>query len=421
MAWQFLVVDGADARRVFPLPEEGTLTIGGGFQNHADVCLHDLYVARLHCQVETSGEKVVVRRLDADRPVLVNRVAVQEQELHLGDVLRVGNSHLRLEPFDSTAAPAKPAPASHEESAAPPGPAEPRSLPHLPLERLEKLSGHTLSHYEIKEVLGRGRFGVVFAAHDLKNDQAVALKVLSPEFPKGSAEMQVFAAAIRSAMALRHAYLIRVHNAGKTGPYCWLALEHVEGKSVAQTLTQSDASTKNPWKSALRIAVHVGRALQFLHPQRIVHGNITPANVLVRQSDKVAKLGDLMLNRALEGSALQQARLEAKLLAELGYLSPEQAAPDAFTDHLSDIYALGAVVYARLTGRPPFQADTPEETLQQIAETVPPRPKQFHRIPAPLDAAVMRMLARRQEDRYQTAAELVAELEALAAAEGVEV
>jgi len=423
MAWRFLVIDGADAKQTFPLPPQGKVTIGGGFQEQADICLHDLYVSRLHCEVETSADGVLVRRLDATRPVLVNGVQVHEHGLNAGDVLRVGNSHLRLELFDPAASPPEEEPAEDppEEEAANPEPGGPRHLPHLSPDQLKQLSGHILGRYEIGEMLGRGHFGVVFAARDLRAGYGVALKVLSPEFPQGSAEMQTFAAAMRSLLGLRHSHLVALYNAGKTGPYCWLALEHVEGKSLAQLLTQPDAA-KSHWKSALRIGVHVGRALEFLHGKRIVHGNITPANVLVRTSDKVVKLGDLMLNRAVEGSAMQQARLEAKLLAEMGYLAPEQVLPDAVEDHLTDIYGLGAVVYARLTGRPPFQAPTPEETLKQIARGTPPRPRQFHRgLPDALDTAVMRMLAHRQEDRYPTAAEMVAELEAVAAAEDVEV
>jgi serine/threonine protein kinase len=149
---------------------------------------------------------------------------------------------------------------------------------------------------------------------------------------------------------------------------------------------------------------------------------VTPANVLIRSSDRTVKLADLMLSRALEGSALQQARLEKKLLAELGYLAPEQATGDGVVDALTDIYALGAVMYARLTGRPPFQAETPEETLRQLVEMTPIRPKHLQRgIPDALDTAVMRMLARRPEERYASAALLTAELAALAEAEGVEV
>jgi serine/threonine protein kinase len=410
MAWQFFVVDGADAEQIFPLPEDGTVRIGRN-PGDADIGLNDLYVAPLHCAVITAGDMVVVRPLQTNRSILVNGVPSPGCELQEGDVLRVGNSHLRLEPFDPERAPPP----------EPPKPAGPPPLPELPLERLDELGGRKLAHYELGEVLGRGHFGVVFAARDLKSGQGVALKVLSPEFPQDAGEMKTFTAAMRAVLGLRHPHLVTLLNAGKTGPYCWLAQEQVEGVSLAEQLAQLD-SGKSRWRAALRIGVHLGRALQFLHPKGVLHGNITPANVLIRTDDKVVKLNSLMLSRALEGSALQGARLEKKLLAELGYLAPEQVLPDALVDHLADLYGVGAVMYARLTGRPPFLAATPEETLRLITEAAPVRPRALHKsTPDPLDSMIMRMLARRQEERYETAAQMVAELEDLADEEDVEV
>src|SRR5262249_54228436 len=150
--------------------------------------------------------------------------------------------------------------------------------------------------------------------------------------------------------------------AGRSHRYCWTALEYVEGENVAQTLERIGKPGKNAWQHAVRLAVHVGRALDFLHQHHLFHGNITPRNVLVRLADRHVKLGDLFLEKALDGSSLQQMRLEDKLLAEMPYLSPEQINAGAFVDHLTDMYSLGAVVYARLTGQPPFQGTTPEET-----------------------------------------------------------
>ena len=174
----------------------------------------------------------------------------------------------------------------------------------------------------------------------------MALKVLSPDFPKSDAEMQRFARVLREALAVRHAHLVTVLAAGKTGPYCWIAREHVAGRSAARAAERAGEGGKVNWKEALRIATHVARALEFIHRRHALHGNVTPANILIRE-DKVVKLADLMLAEALEGSAMHAARLEGKLLAELPYLSPEQVDPEAATDEVSDLYGLGAVVYAR--------------------------------------------------------------------------
>jgi serine/threonine protein kinase len=411
MTMRFLVIDGADQGRSFPLVDEGVLSVGSSRRN-TDICLHDLHVRRVHCQIEIEEGRVVVTAEEDTGNTFVNGQAVRQQELHPGDVLRVGNSHLRLQLDEDEEA-------AEEEEAEAEAPADAK-LPHLPHGRLGELSDHTLSHYKVGTVLGQGHCGVVFRARDLKGGQTVALKVLSPEFPKGAAEMQRFIEGLKKVLPLRHAHLVNLFNAGKTGPYCWIALEYIEGESVAQALER--LGTKPNWKHALRLAVHVARALHFIHGQRLVHGNITPQNLLVRLSDKVVKLADLMMAHTLEGSALQAATLEPKLLAELPFMSPEQVDPNAFVDHLSDIYSLGAVVYARLTGQPPFKGASPEETIALIREGPLVKPTKHNpAIPPLLEMTVMKMLARPQEHRPPTAADLLKELERIAEKEDVPV
>jgi serine/threonine protein kinase len=436
MAKRLLVIDGADRGRSFPLPRNGAVRIGSN-RRHAAICLHDQLVRQVHCLLEVEGTRIVVRNKDDSPEILVNDQPTRERVLRPGDVLRVGNSHLRLEGgatgSSSPSEREKPVPAA----GGPPG------LSNLAAE----LTDDTLAHYEVGPVLGHGPRSVVFRAKDLKAGHVVALKVLPPEFPKDAAEMRRFVRATKAVLALRHPHLVALYNAGRTGSYCWLALEYVAGESLAQVLTREDAASKPDWRQALRLGVQIGQALELVHRRHLVHGNITPQNILIRASDRAAKLGDLMLGRALAGSALHAATLEAKLLAELPYLPPEVTDPNASVDHLSDIYGLGAVLYARLTGRPPFQGASPEETLALIEEgaLVKPRQRQSSTTQAPeanhwllsetlnwarqrrssmpqaLEAAVVRMLARRPEDRYPTAAELVADLERIADQEKVKV
>jgi serine/threonine protein kinase len=436
MAKQLLVIDGADRGRGFPLPGSGAVSIGSSRRN-ADICLHDPLVRPVHCLVEVDGSRIVVRSSDDAPDLVVNGHPTRERALRPGDVLRVGNSHLRVE-----GRAVEPAGAAGREEPAPAG-EEPGDLARMPAE----LTGRAIGHYEIGPVLGGGPRSVVFRAQDRKAGRVVALKVFPPEFPRNAAEMRRFVRALKGVVGLRHPHLVTLHNAGRTGPYCWLALEHVEGESLAQLLARGGADNKPDWRQALRLGVHVGRALSFAHGHRLLHGNITPQSILVRAADQAVKLGDLMLARALAGSALHAATLEAKLLAELPYLPPEVANPNASVDRLSDIYGLGAVLYTRLTGRPPFQGDSPDETLALIDEgaVVKPRqrqpsspqtPEEDHwllsetlnwarqrqsSIPQALEGAVMRMLARRPEDRYPTAAELVADLERIADREKVKV
>jgi serine/threonine-protein kinase len=402
MAWRLRVIDGADQGKFFRLPEAGALSIGNSHK-HTDICLNDLYVARVHCHVAVADDRVMLTEDDPSRGIFIKGKKVTEQELQPGEVFRVGNSHLRLEIDDGTL------PESGAEEVEP---GRPAGLAPLPLDRLGELSGETLGHYVLGLPLGRGHHGVVFHAADQKTNQAVALKVLSAEFPADADEMRRFAQSVKRMLPLRHPHLVGVHGAGKTGPYCWIALEAVEGDSLAEVIARAG---KPSWKQALRVAVHVSRALHFAHQHRLVHGNITPANILVRSNDKTVRLSDLLLSQALEGSRLQLARLEDKLLAELAYLAPEQTPGEGVVDCCTDMHSLGAVVYTLLTGRPPFEGKSPTEVLQKIRGAVPVRPREYHpAIPGPLEGVVLRMLAKRPEERFLTPAELLAEVEPLA-------
>src|SRR5262249_1618947 len=130
---------------------------------------------------------------------------------------------------------------------------------------------------------------------------------------------------------------------------------------------------------------------------------------------------ELRLAKALNSSKLYKAVLQKKLLAELPYLAPEQTAPGGFVDHLADLYSLGAVVYTVLTGQPPFNADTPEETITQIREAKVVKPNKLQKaIPIVFEAMIVKLLAKRQEDRYQSADVLLADLEPVAKEHKVE-
>src|SRR5438034_2454457 len=319
MATQLLVIDGADEGRVYVLPDEGRVTLGNSRKN-CDLCIHDLLAARVHCEISVSPDHIVVTDLEDSTGTYVNGQPIAQQTLQDGDVLRLGKTHLRLHATTAASAPQ------------PSTPDKPDELPHLPSDRLTELTGHTLGHFKIGPVLGAGHHGVVFRAQDFKHDQVVALKVLSPDFPKSDAEMQRFVKVLKPFLPLRHPHLVGVTGAGKNGPYCWVSLEYVEGESLTNLLRRQGEHRRIDWQRAYRITVHVARALEFAHQHHIMHKNITPQNIVVQTGGKLAKLGDFFLGPALEGSALQLAKLENKFLAELPYLSPEQTDPDAFVD-----------------------------------------------------------------------------------------
>src|SRR5262245_57475377 len=156
MPKRLVVIDGADQGQSFWLPEAGTVLVGNS-RKHCDVCLHDLYVGRVHCHLEIDGDRVRVRALDTPAGTLVNGVRVSAHEVQLGDVIRAGNADLRLEAAEG-AAPAAAAPADARAAE------HPGKLTPLPAERLGELSGYMLGPHKIGPVLGRGHAGVVFRA-----------------------------------------------------------------------------------------------------------------------------------------------------------------------------------------------------------------------------------------------------------------
>ncbi|MBX9581367.1 MAG: protein kinase, partial [Gemmataceae bacterium] len=408
------VVDGADQGRTYRLPDAGTVLVGkpGG---EAHVRLHDLYVAPVHCSLAVTPDGVTVAHVDGANGTLVDgRRIITPQALPPGTVLRVGNSHLRLEhgPFEDEPDTLPPVTEAGSKSSRVLRPPEPEAAPEDPAAGLE---GQAVGPYQVGQLLGRGFAGAVYEAAHGQTGQAVALKVLAPGFPADSAEAERFAREVKLAQPVRHPHLVAVAGAGRAGGRCWIARELVAGESAAEVIGRVAGGDKPSWTRAARVAVHLARALDFLHRSRLVHGNVTPANVLLRADDHATKLADLRLAQALAGSRLQRAVQEDKVLAELPYLAPEQAEPGAYVDELADLYAVGAVAYALITGRPPVTGTTPAEIIDQLRAGRVSRPGVvYKKVPAAFDAVVMRLLAVHQEDRYPTAAALLADLTPIA-------
>jgi serine/threonine protein kinase len=158
--------------------------------------------------------------------------------------------------------------------------------------------------------------------------------------------------------------------------------------------------------------MHLGRALQAAGELGIVHRNLTPANVLRRRVDGVCLLSDLMLAKALEGAQARDITAPGQLLGDVAYMSPERTRDSRDVDARSDLYSLGATLYALLTGRPPFASNVLPELIRQERNDLPAPPRSYQLgIHEPLEDVVLRMLAKRPADRYQTPAQLLADLD----------
>src|SRR5262249_32575967 len=147
------------------------------------------------------------------------------------------------------------------------------------------------------------------------------LKVLWPELTQNETEVQRFIRAMKTMMPLKHPNIVRLYGAGLSSGYCWTAMELVDGESLAGMLQRMGVGGMLDWQSAFRAALHIARALDFADENQIVHRNINPGNILMSTKDKVAKLGDLMLAKAVEGTMVETVTRAGEIVGDLAYLS----------------------------------------------------------------------------------------------------
>ncbi len=420
---QLVVVNGADFGRVYPVRGGGVTRIGKDAKA-AHISLNDLYVAHIHCQLEANGQRVFVSHLDGSGGTFVNRQKIGGRtELQIGDIMRVGNSHLRLELC--AAKEEEPAgevvdswssevPTYREKTAAVASPPKPAPPPPQvlrepsPLDKVLHLENQTLGHFQVGELLGRGHVSVVFRARDLKTNQTVALKVLSPEFPKSDIEIQNLGRVFKVAPTLRDSHLVTLLGVGRSGQFTWISREFVEGESLNELLIRFAEKGESSWKRACRVGAQVGAALDFLHQHKIVHANLTPRNVLIRGEDNSVKLTDVLLAQALHGSHLHKETHDKKRHAEAAYVAPEQLSGTTAPDFRADLYALGVLCYELTVGQPPFAGASIEEVRAKTVAGAIAKPSRRHKdIPPSFEAAIMRLLSRDPDARFQEVGEFL--------------
>jgi serine/threonine protein kinase len=360
-----------------------------------------------------SADRLLLGDAGSTAGTLVNGTRITaEHPLRIGDIIQIGQSQLRVEeevvPEVATFAQLPVAGSGAEGTAS--------------VVKLADLIGQTLGRYQVEAVRARGQTGLVFLAQDLESGEEVALKVLRPEFTQRPADVQRFFRAAQTVLPLRHPHLLPLRDVGQTGPYCWLVMDFIDSESLTDVIDRIGVAGMLDWRFAARVAVHIGRALQFAHAHQVIHRNLTPRNVLVRFPDKTALLGDLMLAKAIEGALAVDITRPGEIVGDVRYMPCERLLGKDAVDARSDIYSLGALVYALLTGRPPLAGPSLLETLALIRNGEPVRPKKFQLSISDLfEGVVMRMLARRPEDRYQTADELLVHLDRAILYQGVKV
>jgi len=260
-----------------------------------------------------------------------------------------------------------------------------------------------LAHYEILELVGKGAMGIVFKALDDHLQRVVAVKVLAPELATNPVSRQRFIREARAAAAVAHENVVTIHAVeGQTIPP-YLVMQFVAGISLHDKLAISGPLSV---LEITRIACQSAAGLSAAHKQGLVHRDIKPANILLENGVERVKITDFGLARAVDDVQMTQSGMIA---GTPQYMSPEQAQGEPI-DGRSDLFSLGSVLYTMCTGRPAFRADSTVAVLRRVCDDTPRPIRQMNpEIPEWLEEIVDRLMAKRPDDRFQSAEE-VAEL-----------
>ncbi len=274
---------------------------------------------------------------------------------------------------------------------------------------------HALAdRYRLEHELGQGGMATVYLAEDLKHHRRVALKVLRPELA-ATLGPERFGREIAVAARLQHPHILGLIDSGEAGGFFYYVMPYVQGETLRDRLARGG---ELPVPEAVRLLGEIAEALATAHASGVVHRDIKPENVML--SGRHAMVMDFGVAKAVtEASGEHQLTSAGVALGTPAYMAPEQASADPHMDARVDVYAVGVMAYEMLTGATPFPGLNPQQTLAaHVTRTPVPVGQQREGLSPSLDAVVMRCLAKRPADRFQTADDLVAALEPLAGPSG---
>jgi serine/threonine protein kinase/tetratricopeptide (TPR) repeat protein len=300
---------------------------------------------------------------------------------------------------------------------------DPQTVPQSP-------ASQRVAGYEIVEVLGRGGMGVVYKARQTSLNRLVALKMLVAGSHAGPDLLARFHAEAEAVAHLEHPNIVHIYDVGQTEGLPYLALEFVAGSTLARKLE----GKPQPADEAARMVLTLARAMHFAHQRGILHRDLKPANILLRRKSEISnpksetgqvKVSDFGFRisdfepmitdfgLAKQLGAGERLTRTGEVMGTPSYMAPEQGA--GTTREIGpavDVYALGAILYEMLTGRPPFLAESPVETVMQVLgqEPVPPR-RLREKVPADLETICLKCLEKKPGKRYGSAGELAADLD----------
>lgn len=259
------------------------------------------------------------------------------------------------------------------------------------------------NRYEIIEKIGEGGMATVYKAKCNILKRYVAVKVLRDEFTTDEEFIKRFNTEAQAAASLTHPNIVSIYDVGHEENIYYIVMELVQGKTLKEMINEDGAL---PWKWALNVSIQVASALEMAHKNNIVHRDIKPHNIIITE-DGIAKVTDFGIAKAVSNSTITAF---GTTIGSVHYFSPEHAR-GGYTDAKSDLYSLGVVMYEMLTGRVPFDADTPVSVALKHMQEKPVEPIKLNpTIPYAVNKIIMKAMEKDPNERYQSATEMLKDL-----------
>jgi hypothetical protein len=441
------------------LPAGRPFTIGRGKSASFRIC--DLKMSRLHCEISISGGQAILTDLGSTNGTHLNGRRVVSTTLTDGDVVQVGYTRFKYHAGELQHPPEAP---DAEAPAAGSGlPPEMEEAPELPdagpedrelVERLrlagevaapvlkkgdrlcsccrrvvtarelkagsatdfhgqvcchacrvdDPLMGRTLVGYRIDAKLGANTWSTTYKAEQLSMARSVVLRVLKPEVASDSDLLSQFLASVKRGGQVSHPNLVRIYDIGRADGQCYVSSEYIDGESLQRRL---EAQTALPTLRSLEITLSMAKAVAVAHRSEVYHRDIRPSNILFND-EQVPKLTGLGFAKSIEDTIAAAGTAVQHSPDLILYWAPECVAAPRLASREADVYSLGAVLYAMLTGGPPFPGSDPVRLVHHIRQGQPkPLGAVRNDVPQSLRSVVAKAMAKQPADRYATCQDFI--------------